>query len=152
MQSGVKISKKKARELSISLSTRLHGEVFLDELVILANSINSNNGYIDTKLLKSADHALPTGHINPGNASAAVQTRKLKEPATVKMNNGDVSTCGEANIKRAPSCEFLDQIGDMSSSVLLYSLDDYAKLLYERLEKLEIDEENKVGRERESKK
>ena len=60
----VKISKKKSRELSITLETRLHGEVCLDELATLCESLKS--GSIDTKLLKKADHQLPKGHINIG--------------------------------------------------------------------------------------
>ena len=35
----IKISKKRCRELSISLSTRLHGEICLDELVALILSL-----------------------------------------------------------------------------------------------------------------
>ena len=54
----MKISKKRSRELSISMSTRLHGEVCLDELVALVNSIKNNHGQIDTKLLKPRDHKI----------------------------------------------------------------------------------------------
>jgi hypothetical protein len=47
----------------------------------------------------------------------------------------------DGKMKRFPSCEFLDQIEkDMN---LLYTLDDYAKELYEKLAHVEIDEENK---------
>ena len=61
---GIKISVKKARELSITLETRLHGEVGLDELSSLCESLKK--GSIDMKLLKQADHQLPRGHINIG--------------------------------------------------------------------------------------
>ena len=43
---GIKISKKKARELSITLETKQHGEVCLDEVYSLFSSINLNNGMI----------------------------------------------------------------------------------------------------------
>jgi len=150
-QAGVKISKKKARELSISMSTRLHGEVCLDELVALAQSIAENHGQIDTRLLKSADHCLPQGHINPGNThqqgkpSVKVENGNIiKGRAVEKLNNGAEQSPAATGMKRIPSCELLDQIGEMDSGSLLYQLDEYAKELYSQLQGLEIDEENKV--------
>jgi len=50
-ESEIRIPKKRARELSISLQTKLHGEVCLDEIVALAKSVSST-GQIDSSLLK----------------------------------------------------------------------------------------------------
>jgi len=69
---------------------------------------------------------LPSGHINPGN-----------------LNRENLPPSKNGKLKRAPSCELLDQIGEMEKPNLLYNLDDYAKILYENLANVEIDEENK---------
>ena len=82
---GIKVSTEIARELSITLETRMHGEVCLDELSSLCESLQ--RGTVDMKLLKKADHQLPRGHINIGQMVPQNQT-KLK----VENSSSNVSS------------------------------------------------------------
>jgi len=48
-------------------------------------------------------------------------------------------------MKRAPSCEFLDSVDEMSRNPkLLFKMSEYAQRLFDKLEKLGISEENRV--------
>jgi plastin-2 len=123
------------KTLFVETLKRLHGEVCLDEIYSLFSSIQFNNGTIDTKLLKSVDHQLPQGHLNIGQIT--INKENIAVPAS--------------NLKKAPSCELLDQLDadDMDKGILLYNLDEYGKRIFEKLSKLtdsglEINEEDKV--------
>ena len=50
-------------------------------------SIVSGHGHIDSKLLKSADHSLPQGHLNPGQQSdSGRKTPNQKKDKTENKN------------------------------------------------------------------
>ena len=55
------------------------------------------------------------------------------------------SSGGQSEMKRAPSCEFLDSVDEMSRNPnLLFKMSDYAQRLFDELEILGISEENRV--------
>ena len=64
------------------------------------SSIVSGHGHIDSKLLKSADHSLPQGHLNPGQQSdSGRKTPNQKKDKTENKNENSGMTRKEpANI------------------------------------------------------